>query len=420
MACSRSHRSLLSIVLSLGAVVCAWSPRPARAAEQCLECHLGTTDDRLRLPAEQMVRSVHRADAIGCVGCHGGDPADDSARAHASELGFIGRPSGEQGVVVCGGCHADALFVRRTSATLRTDQLALFRASRHGELAAVADPAAPDCISCHGSHDVLPGTDPRSRVHPLRVSELCGSCHADSARLAGFRTPTTAVTEWERSAHAVALREGKPRAPTCTGCHGAHADAPAGAESAARACGSCHEPEQRAMDRGVHAKPFVQQGLSPCVPCHGAHDVQKVEPLLLGVGPDGACGHCHPRDDPTRAAIEQALEVARAARDRAAVVRARAARPGSGVQEIAPLLLGGLDSVERELGPAIHDGNADALVRASAQVDAEAGSLERTLRRIERDRRIERAVVGTGLALLAAWLGLLVLRARRARRRAGP
>ena len=418
MASSHSFRGWLGVVLGVVAGLCA-TTRAADASERCVECHLGAAADALRLPAEQLPRSAHGADAIGCVGCHGGDPADATARAHATDLGFVGRPRGEQGVALCGQCHADAAAMRRLGSKLRTDQLALYRTSRHAELAAANDPAAPDCVGCHGSHDILPGTAPEAATRPARVSELCGRCHADSALMAGFRTPTTVVAQWERSAHAAALRRNDPQAPSCTGCHGAHADAPAEAESAARACARCHEAEQQAVGHGVHAKPFARQGLGACVPCHGAHEIQPSEPLLLGVGPDGACARCHPPGGAARPAIEQLGSRVRAARDHAARARARAARLDSGRPVAPALLLAELDGLEHTLGPMIHLLDAEALGMADAQLEAGAAALERALDRIERARRIERGASVATVALPVVVVALLGVRARRARRRAG-
>ena len=34
-----------------------------------------------------------------------------------------------------------------------------------------------NCASCHGEHQVLPSSDPRSAIHPDRLSKTCGKCH---------------------------------------------------------------------------------------------------------------------------------------------------------------------------------------------------------------------------------------------------
>jgi cytochrome b subunit of formate dehydrogenase len=36
---------------------------------------------------------------------------------------------------------------------------------------------AADCASCHGAHDVLPSSDPRSAIHPKNLQKTCGKCH---------------------------------------------------------------------------------------------------------------------------------------------------------------------------------------------------------------------------------------------------
>jgi hypothetical protein len=38
---------------------------------------------------------------------------------------------------------------------------------------------AANCVSCHGAHNVLPSTDPRSTIHPANLNQTCGKCHVN-------------------------------------------------------------------------------------------------------------------------------------------------------------------------------------------------------------------------------------------------
>ena len=95
------------------------------------------------------------------------------------------------------------------------------------------------CEKCHGGdpagataelahRGVLPAADPASRIHPTRLAQTCGACHAEEA------------AAYTGSVHAREVAE-KGRGATCTTCHGAMATSlPSPAELEAR-CSTCHE-----------------------------------------------------------------------------------------------------------------------------------------------------------------------------------
>jgi hypothetical protein len=392
--------------------------------ELCVNCHLSTADDRLRAPAVQGPVSVHGIASIGCTGCHGGDPSDPTARAHATEAGFLGKPSGERGLRLCGECHADTRFVRSINAALPTDELQQFRASRHGELVVAGDPAAPDCIHCHGSHDIVPCADPRSVVSTPGVAELCGRCHADAQKMAGFRLPPTGLAQWRRSAHALAMQKGTPKAPTCTACHDAHRTSSDQRSVAAQSCRGCHEAEQQAIAQGVHAEPFRKQGFSECVPCHDAHDAPPGLPLGLALGPKGMCARCHPPGDKAESTMVGLREQLRLDENRAAAARSEATKATQAGLTVAAPLLRELDQAEAELRPLVHRAELDALEAASGRVFQAAEAVERAAKAAARRRRLVRGgalgaatLLGLGLVLLVRKALALTARAR-ARRRA--
>ena len=36
---------------------------------------------------------------------------------------------------------------------------------------------AANCASCHGAHEILPSSDPRSMINPKNLEKTCGQCH---------------------------------------------------------------------------------------------------------------------------------------------------------------------------------------------------------------------------------------------------
>ena len=49
--------------------------------------------------------------------------------------------------------------------------------SYHGLAAEGGSVVAANCSSCHGVHNILPSTDPRSTINPAHLDATCGKCH---------------------------------------------------------------------------------------------------------------------------------------------------------------------------------------------------------------------------------------------------
>jgi cytochrome b subunit of formate dehydrogenase len=145
----------------------------AKVASTCATCH--------RFIEERLRKSVHgrgngpggAADRVApggdvqrkatCTDCHQGHdrPHHDSARFRR-EL-----PS------LCGDCHG------RLSHG--------YGLSLHGELSELGYAPAADCADCHGSHDILPPSDPRSPMAAENRLQTCRKCHPSAtANLVNF------------------------------------------------------------------------------------------------------------------------------------------------------------------------------------------------------------------------------------------
>jgi formate dehydrogenase gamma subunit len=108
------------------------------------------------------------SDAPNCTDCHGEHltrgPHDDSSPVMAGEIN-----------ATCSKCH-EAQGIRETYG-LPAGRLNSYRDSYHGLASRAGSRAVANCASCHGFHDVLPSTDPRSAVSPARLAVTCGKCH---------------------------------------------------------------------------------------------------------------------------------------------------------------------------------------------------------------------------------------------------
>ena len=66
----------------------------------------------------------------------------------------------------CGTCHAD--------------RITTFRDTFHGQVTNLGFRAVAGCADCHGAHEILPASDPRSPVSPQGLVQTCGKCHANA------------------------------------------------------------------------------------------------------------------------------------------------------------------------------------------------------------------------------------------------
>jgi hypothetical protein len=284
-----------TILLALG-----WD---AAAQEQgqnsCVACHQNFGDDRLGKPVKDFAVDIHSARGFGCVSCHGGDAQDTGMTAMDPAKGYIGKPNGLQMIQVCGRCHSDARFMRRYNPSLRVDQVAEYFSSVHGQrLKERADTKVATCASCHGVHAIRPPSDPRSNVHPLRVAETCGTCHANAEYMKEYKIPTDQFSKYRKSVHWKLMSErGDLSAPTCNDCHGNHGAAPPGISWVGNVCGQCHAQNSELFNGSFHAKVFVGLGIPGCATCHGNHDVSETNDAMLGLGDGAVCAGCHSGED---------------------------------------------------------------------------------------------------------------------------
>jgi formate dehydrogenase gamma subunit len=134
----------------------------------CAQCH--------KEIARQFNESVHGQavkagvrDAPVCVDCHGEhlimDPANPASPLSAAKVS----------VETCGRCHGDPQLALRND--LPSDRLPSYADSYHGLALREGKVTAANCASCHGVHDILPSSDPRSTVNAANLRKTCGECH---------------------------------------------------------------------------------------------------------------------------------------------------------------------------------------------------------------------------------------------------
>jgi len=104
-----------------------------------------------------------------CTDCHG-----EHAILAPAEAGSPVSPA-RVSTVTCGRCHGDERLTKKYG--IPGDRVAAYEDSFHGLAGRSGSQTVANCASCHGIHDILPSSDPRSTVHPANLSRTCGVCH---------------------------------------------------------------------------------------------------------------------------------------------------------------------------------------------------------------------------------------------------
>ena len=268
------------------------------AAVDCATCHQDAVD-ALSGSAHGKPAFTQISGKPACQTCHGPvhelmGKDDPASPIHATRIADT-----------CAQCHASPKIARRTGLSL-VQPIEAYKASVHGRAVQQGKPAAA-CADCHGAHDILPPSDPRSPVSHLKVPETCGSCHADIAK------------KYMASIHGEAAARGVREAPVCTDCHGEHKilahsdpDSPVFATNVPRmTCGRCHG-DVRVSDKFGLPKDVVvsfedsfhglagrggSRTVANCGSCHGVHDVLPSSHPLSKINKANlaeTCGSCHP------------------------------------------------------------------------------------------------------------------------------
>jgi len=265
--------------------------------DRCLTCH-AQFDARLGEPAQKFPNDIHAQRGLTCAACHGGDATTDNLRqAKSPAKGFRGVPKRIEIPPLCARCHSDASFMRAYNPSLRTDQLAQYWTSGHGQQLRRGDTRVAVCSDCHGVHDIRPATSPLSAVHPLKIPETCAQCHSSTEHMKGYDLPTDQFATYRASLHFQALAAGNLAAPSCATCHGNHGAAPPGVASVERVCGTCHLFQEQLFDRSPHKPVFDAMQMASCVTCHSNHRIDPTSDAMVGTGEKSLCLNCHVEGD---------------------------------------------------------------------------------------------------------------------------
>jgi formate dehydrogenase gamma subunit len=210
----------------------------------------------------------------------------------------------------CVDCHTDikslphdAGLAKPTCVTCHADEKAKFDNGVHGKALAAGNAKSANCENCHGNiHEILPASDPKSRVAKINIPKTCGQCHSQAMPgVSGM--PALAYQE---SVHGKLVAAGNEKAAVCSDCHDSHDIRAAGdftstvfRANVPKTCSKCHTNEQAQFAKSIHGKLLADGNIHVpvCTDCHGVHTIKattdKASPVYGKNQGDVACAQCH-------------------------------------------------------------------------------------------------------------------------------
>ncbi len=161
----------------------------------CTNCHTA----HMVLPRSDPQSTVNPKNLPAtCGACHHGIQEQFEQSVHSRLV-----TKTDKDLPVCSDCHS-AHTIRRTDETgfmldimdkcgRCHEQIAkTYFDTYHGKVSRLGYTKTAKCYDCHGAHDILPVTDPRSHLSRANVVATCQKCHATATRrFAGYLTHAT-------------------------------------------------------------------------------------------------------------------------------------------------------------------------------------------------------------------------------------
>ncbi len=131
----------------------------ANISQTCGKCHVGVEQIYKESVHGQLLAANDKRGPT-CSDCHTAHQIQTSTNGSRKAV------SDER----CGGCHKDSL--------------ARYHETYHGKAMALGGQHVAACFDCHGHHDVVPPTNPKSKLSATNILQTCKQCHPGAT--AGF------------------------------------------------------------------------------------------------------------------------------------------------------------------------------------------------------------------------------------------
>jgi formate dehydrogenase gamma subunit len=138
----------------------------------CGKCHATEATEFLQsVHGIAVMRGVSRAPV--CTDCHGihniAMPFDEKTAAISPAVGTES----------CAKCHEGVTLTQEYG--IASGRVSSYKDSYHGLASQLGSRVVANCASCHGVHNILPSSDPRSLINANNLQQTCGQCHVGAS-----------------------------------------------------------------------------------------------------------------------------------------------------------------------------------------------------------------------------------------------
>jgi cytochrome b subunit of formate dehydrogenase len=136
--------------------------------QTCAKCHGNIKNEFMASIHGQAIQRGNWLAPV-CTDCHG----IHLIKAHIDPTSSVAAQ--QLAKTTCARCHEGVRLTQEFGIASR--RTTTYLASYHGLAAEGGSGIVANCASCHGVHNILPSSDPRSSISPANLVRTCGQCH---------------------------------------------------------------------------------------------------------------------------------------------------------------------------------------------------------------------------------------------------
>ena len=250
-----------------------------------------------------------------CLGCHNDPSLTTEINGKQVSLGIDDAKfkASIHSAFQCVDCHADVTNaphdpapVMPKCATCHADQQTAYDHGVHAKAAAAGNANVAKCQDCHGNvHEILPASDPKSKVAHNNIPQTCGACHGQKFVMASGGMSSAPFTSYQESVHGKAVAAGSEKAAVCTDCHGEHdilsavdPKSPINKFNVPATCAKCHANIKQEYVQSIHGQAIARGNWQApvCTDCHGIHTIKaptNPSSSVAAANVKNTCAQCH-------------------------------------------------------------------------------------------------------------------------------
>jgi formate dehydrogenase gamma subunit len=134
----------------------------------CSKCHKTETAEFMQsIHGQALTRGVSRSPV--CTDCHGiHNIVAPIERVTATVSTAVATET-------CARCHEGVTLTKEFG--VAGERVSSYKDSYHGLASRLGSRVVANCASCHGVHNILPSSDPKSMINTNNLPQTCGQCH---------------------------------------------------------------------------------------------------------------------------------------------------------------------------------------------------------------------------------------------------